>query len=173
MEATVGSSWLLHSSVTLSWTASASGKKREGKPLMASIPLGIRIPNSTFPTSFANRRFPGGANSQGGCANLLFRKLFTKNCMKTKNLEQERGTGVPSIPGLGSSNVHIPPKLHDFFRKYVQKEATFCWEGVQNRDLSWSAISQLKPFRGFGVKIYNEFWAPFCAREQVAERGMF
>ena len=90
-----------------------------------------------------------------------------------KNLEPEGGTCVPSIPALGSSNVHIPPKPHDFFRKYVQKETTFCWWRVQNRGLSWSAICQLKPFRGFAVKIYNEFWAPFCAREQVAEREMF
>ena len=40
--------------------------------------------------------FPGGcANSQNGCANLLFCNFFAENCMKMK----EFGPGVGRVPG--------------------------------------------------------------------------
>ena len=44
--------------------------------------------------NFRFQDFPeGGANSAGGCANLLFHKIFDKNCMKMKEFGLR---GVPS-----------------------------------------------------------------------------
>ena len=42
----------------------------------------------THPITVADPRFSsGGANSQSGCANLLFCKFFAESCMKMKDLD--------------------------------------------------------------------------------------
>ena len=46
--------------------------------------------------NFRFQDFPEGvANSAGACANLLFHKIFDKNCMKMKEFGLR---GVPSAP---------------------------------------------------------------------------
>ena len=46
------------------------------------------------------QNFPGGANSGGWCANLLFCKCFAENCMNWKNLDPRGGAHVPGVPWI-------------------------------------------------------------------------
>ena len=41
---------------------------------------------------------PGGANSQSGCANLLFCKFVAENCMKMKEFEPREGHASLTTP---------------------------------------------------------------------------
>ena len=98
--------------------------------------------NFQMASTGGSRIFPGGVNSQSGCANLLFCKIFAENCMK-KNLNPGSVPGAPWDPPMV-----LDPIYTERNRKFALMFLFFLWsvsiflcvnEPLMLPDMSWES----------------------------------